>query len=335
MSTPKVFVTRLLPQTALDKIAESCEMDVWQEELPPPREVLLDRVRGCDGILSLLTDRVDAELMDVSPCLKVIANYAVGYDNIDVAAANERRIQVGNTPGVLTETTADLAFALLLAAARRVVEADGFTRSGNWKTWGPMLLLGQDVHHATLGVIGFGRIGREMAKRARGFDMHVIYNDSSRDERSERELGVCYSDLDLLLMASDFISIHVPLTDATRHMIGAREFGLMKPNAVLVNTARGPVVDQQALYAALKDRRISGAALDVFESEPIGADNPLLKLDNVVVAPHIGSASVATRMRMALMAAENLIEGVHCRPIPYKVNPQVDGDFRCCGLDCE
>ncbi len=333
MPKPKVFVTRILPQPALDKIAESCEMDLWREELPPPRQVLLERVRGCEGILSLLTDKIDAEAMDASPCLRVVSNYAVGYDNIDVAAADERRIQVGNTPGVLTETTADLAFALMLAAARRIVEGDRLTRAGAWKTWGPMLLLGQDIHHATLGIVGFGRIGREMAKRARGFDMRVLYHDSKRDERAERDLGVCYSQLDLLLATSDFISLHVPLTESTRHMIGPREFGLMKPNAILVNTSRGPVVDQQALYNALRDNRIAGAGLDVFEREPIEPDNPLLRLENVVVTPHIGSGSVATRTKMAMMAAENLIEGVNCRPIPYKVNPEIDGEFRCCGLD--
>lgn len=335
MTKPKAFVTRILPQPALDMIAQSCEMKVWPESLPPSREALIEGVRGCDGILSLLTDRIDAEIMDASPCLKVISNYAVGYDNIDLAAADERRIQVGNTPGVLTETTADLAFALLLAAARRIVEADRFTRSGRWKTWDPMLLLGQDVHHATIGIVGFGRIGREMAKRAHGFDMQVLYYDSKRDEDAERELGACFAELDILLAAGDFVSIHVPLTETTRHLIGKRELSLMKPTAILVNTSRGPVVDQQALYEALRDGRIAGAGLDVFEHEPIDPNDPLLKLENVVVAPHIGSASVATRTKMALMAAENLIAGVECRPIPYKVNPEIDRDFRCCGLDSE
>lgn len=335
MACPKVFVTRALPQAALDQIAQTCEMDLWHDELPPSRETLLERVRGCDGILCLLTDRIDAEVMDASRCLNVISNYAVGYDNIDIAAADERRIQVGNTPGVLTETTADLAFALLLAAARRVVEADALARSGAWKTWGPMLLLGQDVHHATLGIIGFGRIGREMAKRGRGFDMTVLYHDASRHEDVERELGVQHADLDTLLATSDFVSLHVPLTEATRHLIGPRELGLMKPTAILVNTSRGPVVDQQALYEALRDHHITGAGLDVFEHEPVDKNDQLLRLHNVVVAPHVGSGSVATRTKMALMAAENLIAGVQCKPIPYKVNPEIDGDFRCCGLDCD
>ena len=334
MAAPKVLVTRPISQLALDKIAASCDMDLWADELPPPREALLQRNRGCDGILSLLTDRIDAEVMDASLCLRVIANYAVGYDNIDLAAADERRIQVGNTPGVLTETTADLAFALLLAAARRIAEADRYTRSGEWRTWGPRLLLGHDVHHATLGLVGFGRIGREMAKRARGFDMTVQYFDTTRNEEAEMQLGARRVDLDMLLATSDFVSVHVPLNEATRHLIGEREIGLMKSTAILINTSRGPVVDQQALYRALQDGAIAGAGLDVFEREPIPADDPLLALDNVVVTPHIGSASVATRTKMALMAAENLIEGVNCRPIPYKVNPEIDSDFRCCGLDC-
>jgi glyoxylate reductase len=335
MAAPRVFVTRPIPQVALDAIRQSCDVDLWPDDLPPPRDAVLQRVRGCDGVLSLLTDRIDAEVMDASSCLRVISNYAVGFDNIDVAAADERRIQVGNTPGVLTETTADLAFTLLLAAARRVVEADRYVRSGEWRTWGATLLLGQDVHHATLGLIGLGRIGREMAKRARGFDMRVLYLDPTRQEDVERELGVEPADLDTLLSRSDFVSIHVPLTDATRHLIGERELRLMKPTAILINTSRGPVVDQAALYAALKNGTITGAGLDVFEREPIAKDDPLLALDNVVVVPHIGSASVATRTRMAMMAAENLIEGVNCRPIPYKVNPEIECDFRCCGLDCE
>ncbi|MGC8863993.1 MAG: 2-hydroxyacid dehydrogenase [Armatimonadota bacterium] len=331
---PKVFVSRKLPGTALEYISRECEVDLWPNELPPPREALLERVRGCEGILTLLTDRIDAEVMDASPCLRVISNYAVGYDNIDLAAADERRIQVGNTPGVLTETTADLAFALLLAVARRIVEADRYTRSGQWRTWEPTLLLGQDVHHSTLGLVGMGRIGREVAKRARGFDMTVQYFDAVRSQEAESKLGARFVDLDTLLATSDFVSIHVPLTEATRHLIGERELGLMKPTAILVNTSRGPVVDQRALYSALRDQRIAGAGLDVFEKEPIPRDDPLLSLENVVVAPHIGSASVATRTKMAMMAAENLVEGVYCRPIPYKVNPEIDSDFRCCGLDC-
>ena len=325
----------MLPQVALDRIAEVCEMEVWRDEMPPPRDVLLEKVRGCSGILCLLTDAIDAELMDTARCLTVVANYAVGYDNIDLSAADERRIQVGNTPGVLTETTADLAFALLMAASRRIVEADNMVRAGKWKTWGPMLLCGQDIHHATLGLVGFGRIGREMAKRGRGFDMNVQYYSDERSEEVEREMGVVYADLDTLLATSDFVSLHVPLTESTRHMIGARELGLMKETAFLINTSRGPVVDQNALYEALRDRRIAGAGLDVFEREPIDKGDSLLTLDNVVAVPHIGSASVATRTKMALMAADNLIAGVQCREIPHKVNPEIDGHYRCCGFDAD
>jgi glyoxylate reductase len=335
MPGARVFITRLLPQPAMDMIAASCDVDVWTEEMPPPRKVILERIRGCAGVVSLLTDRIDAEVMDASKCLTVISNYAVGYDNIDLEAANARRIQVGNTPGVLTETTADLAFALLLAAARRIVEADKFTREGKWKTWGPMLLCGQDIHGASLGLVGLGRIGLAVARRAMGFNMRVSYYDLTRNLDAERQLGIAYSELDALLSDSDFVSLHVPLTDSTRHMIGQRELGLMKPTAVLVNTARGPVVDQDALYEVLAKRRIAAAGLDVFEREPIEADSPLLTLDNVVLTPHIASASVATRTKMALMAAENLIAGVNCREIPYKVNPEIDRDFRCCGLENE
>lgn len=335
MARPKVFVTRRLPQPAMDRIAEVCDADVWEEEMPPPREVILDRVRGCDGILCLLTDRIDAEVMDASDSLRVISNYAVGYDNIDIDAAAERRIQVGNTPGVLTETTADLAFALLMAAARRIVEADRFTREGRWKTWSPLLLCGTDVHHSTLGIVGLGRIGIEMTKRARGFDMQVQYADADPNEEAEMKLGLCRVDLDTLLASSDFVSLHVPLTDSTRHLVGERELSLMKPTAVLVNTARGPVVDERALYEALRDRRIAAAGLDVFEQEPAPADNPLFSLDNVVVAPHIGSASVATRLKMALMAAENLIAGALCRDLPHRADPRVDRDFRGCACEPE
>lgn len=333
MTKPRVFVARTLPPSAMEKIEQSCSMDVWEGELPPPRDALIQRVRGCDGLLSLLTDKIDAEVMDASACLAVISNYAVGFDNIDIAAADERRIQVGNTPGVLTETTADLAFALLMAAARRIAEADRFTRAGEWETWSPMLLCGRDIHHATLGIVGLGRIGQEIAKRARGFDMRILYYSDQRNEQAEHDLGIEFVELDRLLSKSDFISLHVPLTGATRHLIGPRELRLMKPTAILVNTSRGPVVDQQALYQALRDRRIAGAGLDVFEREPIEPGNPLLTLDNIVVAPHIGSASVATRTKMAMMAAENLIEGAHCRPIPYKANPEVESDFRCWIMD--
>ena len=321
---PKVFVSRLIDQEALNMIAEVVEMEVWHDELPPPYEVLLEKVKDVNGLLSLLSDRVDTVLMDEAPKLKVISNLAVGYDNIDVTEATKRGIQVGNTPGVLTETTADLAFALLMAVARRLVEADRHVRRGEWKTWGPMILLGQDIHHATLGIIGLGRIGIELAKRGRGFDMDVIYYDVVRNEEAERQIGVKYvSELNELLSTADFITVHVPLLPGTHHLIGSSEFTLMKPTAVFINTSRGPVVDQKALYEALKSGKIFAAGIDVTEVEPISADDPLLTLENVVITPHIGSASVHTRKNMALMAAENLLAGLRGEVLPNCVNPEV------------
>ena len=322
---PKVFVSRLIDREALDMIAEVAEMEVWRDELPPPYEVLLEKVKDVDGLLSLLGDRVDTTLMDAAPKLKVISNLAVGYDNIDITGATKRGIQVGNTPGVLTETTADIAFALLMATARRVVEADRHVRKGQWKTWGPMILLGQDIHHATLGIIGLGRIGIEVAKRARGFNMNVLYHDIVRNsEETERQLGVKYiSELNELLSTSDFISVHVPLLPGTHHLIGASEFALMKPTAVFINTSRGQVVDQKALYEALRSGKIFAAGIDVTEVEPISTDDPLLTLENVVITPHIASASVHTRKNMAMMAAENLLAGLRGEVLPNCVNPEV------------
>lgn len=321
---PKIFVSRLIDRDALDMIAEVAEIEVWRDELPPPYEVLLEKVKDVDGLLSLLSDRVDTTLMDAAPRLKVISNLAVGYDNIDITEATKRGIQVGNTPGVLTETTADIAFALLMAAARRVVEADRHVRKGQWKTWGPMILLGQDIHHATLGIIGLGRIGIEIAKRARGFNMNVLYHDVVRNEEGERQLGVKYiSELNELLSTSDFISVHVPLLPGTHHLIGASEFALMKPTAIFINTSRGPVVDQKALYEALGSGKIFAAGIDVTEVEPISTDDPLLTLGNVVITPHIASASVHTRKNMAMMAAENLLAGLRGEVLPNCVNPEV------------
>lgn len=324
MTKPKIFVTRKIAPEALDIIAEAGEMELWEDELPPPRDVLIKKVKGIDGLISLLTDKVNAELMDAAPRLRVISNMAVGYDNVDVPAATSRGIVVGNTPGVLTETTADFTFSLLLAAARRIVESDNYTRKGNWKTWGPMTLLGQDVHHATLGIVGFGRIGMEMAKRARGFDMKVLYYDvAQREPEEEKSLGFEYvPSLTALLSRADFITLHVSLTPETHHLISTAEFGAMKPTAILINTSRGPVIDQKALYQALKSRRIFAAALDVTEVEPISMDDPLLTLDNIIIAPHIASASVATRTKMATMAAANLVAGLKGEIPPNCVNPE-------------
>lgn len=324
MTKPRVFVTCVIAQEALDKIAQVTEIEVWPEELPPPYEVLLEKARDAEGLVTMLSDKIDATLMDAAPKLRVVSNMAVGYDNITIAEATKRHIVVGNTPGVLTKTTADLAFTLLMAAARRVVEADNYTRKGRWKTWGPKILLGQDIHNATLGIIGLGRIGAEVAKRGRGFNMKVLYYDEiRRSEEEERRLGVEYvPDLAKLLPRADFVTVHVPLLPQTHHLIGAAEFAMMKPTAVFINTSRGPVVDQKALYEALKSGQIFTAGLDVTEVEPIPLDDPLLTLDNVIIAPHIGSASFTTRKNMALMAAENLLAGLRGQAPPNCVNPE-------------
>jgi glyoxylate reductase len=323
MAKPRVYVTRRIAQKALDMIADVAEMEVWPQEIPPPYEVLLKKVQDIDGLLALLTDKIDTALMETAPKLKVISNLAVGYDNIDIPEATRRGIVVGNTPGVLTETTADFAFALLMAAARHVVEADNFTRKGLWKTWGPMIMLGQDIHHATLGIVGLGRIGVEVAKRAKGFDMKVLYYDLQRRSDMEKQLGVEYvSELSTLLSRSDFVSLHVPLCPETHHLIGAAELVMMKPTAILVNTSRGPIVNQRALYEALKAHQIFAAAIDVTEIEPISPEDPLLTLDNVIIAPHIASASFTTRTNMATMAAANLIAGLRGQVPPNCVNPE-------------
>lgn len=323
MSKPQVFVTRVIRDQGLDLVKEACQADIWPEELPPSRKILLERVRGVDGLLSLLTDRIDGEVMDAArPGLKVISNHAVGFDNIDVAAATERGIPVGNTPGILTDATADMAFALMMAAGRRIVEAEKFLRDGRWKTWGPSLLLGVDFAGATLGIVGFGRIGQAVAKRAAGFDMRVLYYDPSAAP-SYPELNANSTDLDTLLRESDFVSMHVPLTPETRKMVDAGFLGKMKPNAVLVNTARGGVLDQSALYETLKENRIFAAALDVTDPEPLPLESPLLELDNCIIVPHIASASVQSRDRMAFLAAKNLIAGVNGETLPHCVNPEV------------
>jgi glyoxylate reductase len=323
MSKPKVFVTRIIPEKGLEIVRQFCEVDLWEDELPPSREDLLKHVQGVDGILSLLTDRMDGDVMDAAgKQLKVISNHAVGFDNIDVPAATARGIPVGNTPDVLTDATADFAFALLLAVARRIPEGERYVHAGKWKTWGPRLLLGMDVKGATLGLIGFGRIGQAVARRAAGFDMRVIYYDPKEVEDGT-EFNASRVDFETLLKESDFISIHTPLTPETRYLIDAQAFSRMKPNAVLINTARGPVVDPHALYEALQARRIFGAGLDVTDPEPIPIDSPLLKLDNILIVPHIASASITSRNQMSWMAAQNLIAGLKGERLPNCVNPQV------------
>jgi glyoxylate reductase len=323
--TPTVFVTRMQPGDALERLAEHADVDLWFGDLPPPRAELLSRVAGADGLVCLLTDRVDVELLEAAPRLRVISNVAVGYDNIDVRAADERDIPVGNTPGVLTETTADLAFALMLAAARRIVEAERYVREGRWKTWDPNLLLGHDVHGATLGIVGFGKIGRAVARRAEGFGMRVLYATRSAPDVGTPGERV---ELEVLLRESDFVSLHVPMTPETERMIGEPELRAMKRNAILVNTARGGIVDQAALVRALDEGWIAGAGLDVAEVEPVPMSDPLMRAPNVVLLPHIGSASHATRARMAEMAVDNCLAGLRGERLPNCVNPQVYGRER-------
>jgi glyoxylate reductase len=329
MSKPKVFVTRVIPAAGLDRVRSSCDAEVWPEPLPPPPAVLREKAKDCEGLLALLTDRIDAPLMDACPKLRVVSNYAVGFNNVDIAAATERGIRVGNTPGVLTDATADLAFALMISAARRVVEGHQYTLSGAWKTWEPMGHIGQDMNGRTVGIVGMGRIGFALAKRCRGgWGMNVVYNDLHRSEEAERELGARRVDLDVLLAESDFVSLHANLTEGTHGMFDAAAFRKMKRTAVFVNTARGPLVVEKDLHDALKSGVIFAAGLDVTDPEPPRADNPLLALPNCIVAPHVASATVATRTAMANIAADNLIAGLDGRKLPHWVNPEAAGKSR-------
>jgi lactate dehydrogenase-like 2-hydroxyacid dehydrogenase len=318
---PPVFVTRAIPDAGLRIVREACDVDLWDDPMPPPRDVLLERVRDRVGLLALLTDRVDDELLDAAgPQLRVVSNLAVGYDNIDVPACMRRGVAVGNTPGVLTETSADLAFALIMAVARRIPEARDFVREDRWQTWDPLLLLGKDVHGATLGIVGFGRIGREVARRARGFGMRVLYHSRSRaDEATEWDLAVTRVPFEELLESSDIVSVHVNLSTETRHLIDAAALARMKPGAILVNTSRGGVVDQEALAEALRSGHLFGAGLDVTDPEPLRASHPLVGLPNCLIVPHIASASERTRDRMAVKAANNLVAGVRGEPLPDPV----------------
>jgi glyoxylate reductase len=308
----RCYVTRALPGDALDRLATEHDVDVWPERTAPPPDDLRSAAASAEGLLTLLTDRVDRDLIESAENLRAVANYAVGTDNIDLDAATERRIPVGNTPDVLTETTADLAWALLMAGARRLGEAERAVRAGDWPTWEPGAFLGADVHGGTLGVVGWGRIGQAVARRAEGFGMEVLHTRAV--------------DLDDLLRRSDFVSLHAPLTEATRGMIGARELSLMQPHAVLVNTARGEVVDTGALIDALHAGRIAAAALDVTDPEPLPADHPLLSAPGVTVVPHIGSASTRTRTAMADMAVDNLMAALARERMPYVANPAVYDD---------
>jgi len=314
----KVLVTRGLPGRAVDRIAESCELTVNPHDRNLTSVELVRMASGCAGILTMLTDSLDRSTIEALPGLRVVSNYAVGYNNIDLAAAAQRGIVVTNTPGVLTEATADVAWALILAVGRRIVEADRFTREGRFSGWAPEMFLGLDVHGRTLGVIGLGRIGRAVARRAAGFDMEVLYYDRTRKLEAEEKTGAQYAGLDELLARSDYVSIHVPLLPETYHLIDSRRIGMMKPAAFLINTARGPVVDENALVDALKAGRIAGAGLDVYEEEP-KLHPGLTGLANTVLLPHIGSASTATRIRMAEMAVENLLAALGGDRPPHPV----------------
>jgi len=325
MAKPRVFISQKIFLPGLEKVYQRCQAGVWNANLPPTKEELSAHIKGMEGLLVMLSDKIDAGVMDAAGAtLKVISTYSVGVDHIDLVEATRRGIPVGHTPGVLTETVADFTFSLLLAAARRVVEADDHVRSGKWKTWQPTLLLGSEVHGATLGIVGFGRIGQAVARRATGFGMRILYYDPQTGLLNiPEEIKAEPAGLGKLLEESDFVSLHVPLTDETRHMFNRNLFRKMKDGAILVNTSRGPVVDQAALCEALSSGKLAAAGLDVFEPEPLPLDSPLLKLKNLVVAPHIASASRQTRELMLVMTAENLLAGLEGKRLPYCANPEV------------
>jgi len=316
----RVAVTRRIPQAGLDLLSQRVEVAVWPGSLPPTREELIAFAAGADGLLTLLTERIDAAVLDALPSVRVVSNMAVGYDNIDVDAATRRGVVVCITPDVLTETTADFTFALMLAVARQLKPAAESVLRGDWKTWEPMGFLGQDVYGATIGIVGLGRIGQAVARRARGFDMTVLYTDTVRRPDVERELDARQVSLDALLRESDVVTLHVPLTEETRGLIGAEQLRLMKPTAILINTSRGAVVDTEALADALERGQIWGAGLDVTNPEPLPADHRLVRLPNVLVTPHIASASDATRTRMAQLASQNLLAALQNERPPRALN---------------
>jgi glyoxylate reductase len=322
MNKPKIYVTRLIPQEGIDLLIAKCEVEINPYDRPLTREKLLENVKGRDGVLCLITDKINAEVFDAAKGIKGFANYAVGYDNIDIKEATKRGIPVSNTPGVLTDATAEMAWALLFAIARRVVESDAVMRSGQWKGWGPLQFIGGDVSGKILGIVGAGRIGTAMALKSRGFDMKVLYTDEAPNETLERQLQATKVALDTLLEQSDFISIHVPLIPSTRHLFGLNEFRKMKKTAYLINTSRGPVINEAELVEALKTGVIAGAGLDVYEHEPLMAEG-LKDLSNVVVAPHTASATTSSRGGMARLAAENLLAMVAGRKAPNCLNPEV------------
>ncbi|MEH7745722.1 D-glycerate dehydrogenase [Neobacillus drentensis] len=303
-----IYITRKLPGEIVDKLSSQFLVKMWSEEnVPVPRDVLFKEIEEVDGLICLLTEKIDEEVLSKAKQLKVISNIAVGYNNIDIQTATEEGMIVTNTPGVLTETTADLTFTLLMSAARRVVEGSDYLRSGKWGAWSLMQMTGQDIYGATLGIIGLGRIGEALVKRAKGFDMNVLYHNRTRKLEKEEQLGIHYREMKDLLQQSDFVCLLLPYSPEVHHLIGKEELSLMKKDAILINTARGGIVDEEALYHSLKNGEIWGAGLDVFEQEPVSLDHPLLSLPNVVTLPHIGSASVKTRMKMAHLAADNML----------------------------
>jgi len=323
MPKPFIYVTRELPERGLRMLAAHFDIEVWPGYEAPPKSFLLKKAATADGLATLVSDTIDAELFESAPSLKMVAQMAVGFDNIDVAEATKRMICVTNTPGVLTETTADFAWALLMAVARRVVEADRYVRSGQWRVgWHPKMLLGRDIHGATLGIVGLGRIGNAIARRAKGFGMRLLYYDVERKPDVELRYGIEFASIDELFRTADFITVNLPLTKATYHFVDDAKLRTMKSDACLINNARGSVVDERALFTALSEGWIAGAGLDVFETEPIRPDNPLLRLDNLVVAPHISSGSLETRSRMAEMVASNMVAFFEGRAPPNLVNPE-------------
>lgn len=324
MSKPKVYVTRKVYDEGLDLLKKYADVEVYGKNGGIPHNLLVKKVADVEGLLCLLSDKIDAEVINAGKNLKVISNYAVGYNNIDIKTATEKGIYVTNTPGILTETTADLAFSLLMSVSRRIVEADKYVRRGEWRVaWGPKMYTGGDIWGKTLGIIGFGRIGQAMARRGLGFNMKVFYNSVTRKPELEKEMGVEWGSIEDILKKSDFVSLHVPLTPDTNGMIGAEQLALMKATAYIINTARGQVIDEKALYRALKNGKLAGAGLDVFQIEPINMDNPLLTLDNIVVAPHIGSASVETRTEMSIMNAKDILAVLQGKDPVNLVNPEV------------
>ncbi|MDP4085645.1 MAG: D-glycerate dehydrogenase [Bacillota bacterium] len=303
---PYIYVTRKLPKEAIERFEAEFEINMWDyEDVPVPREILIKEAMKADALLTMLSDSIDETILNAGENLKVVANLAVGFDNINVEAANKRGIAVCNTPDVLTDTTADLAFSLLMATARRIVEAAEMVKQGEWKSWSPLLLAGSDIHHKTIGIVGMGKIGSAVARRATGFEMEILYHNRTRKPEVEKELGAVYSSFEDLVMKSDFIVCLTPLTNETRNLFTREVFKKMKSSAIFINVGRGPVVDEEALYEALVDGDIAAAGLDVFVKEPISAEHPLLKLSNVIAIPHIGSSSVETRVIMMKLCLEN------------------------------